>query len=274
MKRVGKIANWKQFITESTTTVFSDQVFRQLQHLKSLGSNGRSFTIVDTQNGIVWAFNSDFSVHSKYPVLVGSDTGEDLKLETFKDYIIKTKGDGSYFKAIINFFSDVIDFRKIPGWIFGGSEPLDRKKLDILVDDFFEPWIKGKKLTTPSGVFRRRGAVVDTINNLFLTLQNKIYGKRYITWETLKWSGWQGEDGKEIPHGFHGTEEDDKIDFTKQEWIEMCKLKNMKMSFGCVLFREKDILDINDFIDYGDMSFWLSSLSDRIFELEQEDWHK
>ena len=70
------------------------------------------------------------------------------------------------------------------------------------------------------------------------------------------------------------SEEDDKIDFTKQEWIEMCKLKNMKMSFGCVLFREKDILDINDFIDYGDMSFWLSSLSDRIFELEQEDWHK
>ena len=110
MKRVGKIANWKQFITESTKTVFSDQVFRQLHHLKSLVSNGRSFTIVDTQNGIVWAFNSDFSVHSKYPVLVGSDTGEDLKLETFKDYILKTKGDGSYFKAIINFFSDV----KIP----------------------------------------------------------------------------------------------------------------------------------------------------------------
>ena len=54
----------------------------------------------------------------------------------------------------------------------------------------------------------------------------------------------------------------------------MCNLKNMKMSFGCVLFREKDILEINNFIDYGDMSFWLSSLSDRIFEIEQEDWYK
>lgn len=272
MKKVGNpnkfIPKWTEFLIEKNiknSTKFSSQVQRQVDYLKSLGECEYKFTILDSKNGLVWAMEPDFTVFGCYSVLIGADYGDRIKTYTFKDYIKDKLGDGSYIKGVMRLFYEVSDFSEFPDWI-------DENNLDKFVDDFFKPWIENKDMTTPAGVFRRSDVITDTINNLILTMQNVIYGKRYITWETVKWRGFDGPDGKEIPHGFHGTEEPDKIHLTKQEWTELSYSKNKKMGFGCILFKESDILDINDFIDYGDFSFWLPSTNDNIFELEPHIW--
>jgi len=112
----------------------------------------------------------------------------------------------------------------------------------------------------------------DNLNNFILTRQSEIYGKRYISWETVKWQNYS-LDGKEIPLGFHGTEQDGVIDFQKQEWSDRCLSNGRRMEWGCILFKEKDIIEINKFINFGDYSFWMSSLTDNIMLIEKDIWH-
>ena len=237
----------------------SDQVKSQLKYLINHGTNGKKFTVLDSRNCILYAVNSDFSLFNHYEVVLGRDPGEDIKTKTFKDYLRDDVGNGSFYIGVFIFLWNII----------GKNHS---KKLDGYIDDFFKPWNENKKQTTSAGIFRRMNWFTDNLNNFILTRQSEIYGKRYISWETVKWQNYS-LDGKEIPLGFHGTEQDGVIDFQKQEWSDRCLSNGRRMEWGCILFKEKDIIEINKFINFGDYSFWMSSLTDNIMLIEKDIWH-
>ena len=63
-----------------------------------------------------------------------------------------------------------------------------------------------------------------------------------------------------IPFGFHGTQAPDRIDMKKDEFVN----PNRNQSYGCINFRDKDIQFIDNFINYNQLSFWLSDNPNKI----------
>jgi hypothetical protein len=96
---------------------------------------------------------------------------------------------------------------------------------------------------------------------LATTFIEEDYGKRFITWETC--------DGSTIPFGFHGTQSPKRLEVLDLKNNKNQSCTKRKMSFGCINFKESDILDINNFINSGQLSIWLPDQTNDIVKVPQ-----
>ena len=176
------------------------------------------FTIVDDKNAKVYAINDDYSLHKVYNVITGKKRGDKLAEKNAVDFvkdnwvtIWEKYSDGDFDKAV-NYVSNCY-----------------LKSIEEIKN-------------TPSGIFKRSGIIWGAIQDILLTgFMENVYGKKYIGWET--------QEGKTIPFGFHGTETKARLDSLGKK-SAACR----KMSYGCINFLEEDIKNVNDFIFSGDYS--------------------
>ena len=214
------------YVDLSWVSNVSPQVRKQVMHLKENGFDKGKFTIVDDKNSKVYAINDDFSLYKSYNVVTGKNRGEAKE-------VVKTNA----VDTLKNKWSDAWD-KMFDDGIQSAFDYVKKCYIDTLEN------VK----ETPSGIFRRSGVIWNAIQDkLLTTFAENIYGKAYIGWKSL--------DGKTIPFGFHGTQNKARLDAMDPSNMKSCR---RKMSYGCINFREQDILDINDFISSGDYSFWLS----------------
>ena len=47
---------------------------------------------------------------------------------------------------------------------------------------------------------------------------------------------------------------------------------DLNFSFGCVNFQDQDLIRVENFIDYGDLSFWLPDANTNILNIDEESW--
>jgi hypothetical protein len=202
----------------------SKQVKKQLNYMVNNGFlYDDRFTILDDRMSEVYAFDENYKLYKKYRVITGKNRGDLLTTQNITDYVRS------------NF--DVL------------SKATGQKDLDSMGN-----YVKSKYLNkvlynknTPSGVFKRAGVIFNFLNDLLLTnFFEETYGAKYITWETL--------DGKIIPFGFHGTESKTRVDILDNK---NSSASNRKVSYGCINFSEKDVRDINGFINSGQITIWL-----------------
>lgn len=251
----------------------SDQVRNQIKYLISFGPV-KNFTVLDDINNILYAINKDFSLNFKCEAMTGKQKGDELKTITFQDWVKSKFGKFEIFKSSIRSFLKYGRVQTTDTDLAKGSETTD---MDKLVFQYFEEIFKVK--STPSGVFKRAEKMTDWFNNLILTLTDKeTYGRNYITWNTF-WSEQKVvEKGKQIPIGFHGTEDAKRIETQIQIKIDGLKEKTQKFktpldfSFGCVNFKDQDLIRVNEFIDYGDLSFWLPDTNTNILKIDETSW--
>ena len=224
--------------------VFSDQVRRQLIYLQQNGLlKEERFTILDDKNSVVHAFNPNYRLYKSYAVITGSQKG---------DYLKKT----DIFGFVKQNPSVVVDALK------RGFSKLSIKDFFSHIDECYFDSEENKIRQTPSGVFKRAGDIENYLNDVFLTaFFEKDYGKKYITWESM--------DGNTIPYGFHGTGNPERLKRFKltDKDLKSCK---RKMSYGCINFKENDILDIDKFINVGQKSIWLSDVSNDIVRYQDK----
>jgi peptidoglycan hydrolase-like protein with peptidoglycan-binding domain len=216
----------------------SAQVKAQLKYLADNNFiSSEKFTILDDKNSKVHTFLPGYELLKTYNVITGKSKGDALKTKTLTDW----------FKS--NWSSVVSKFFKSKSW---------SETKDYVDSEYFKEW---DKKNTPSGAFRRAKSIKNFLNSTFLTTVAQIkYGKRYITWETC--------DGNVIPFGFHGTEIPARVAvLTGKEVIDPRKAN---MSFGCINFQEKDIVEISDFIDSNQLSIWLPDETNDIVKLSVE----
>lgn len=242
IKTSGKISDAiasKIFSTQQTKTkVTSKQVNNQLNYLKTNNLlKNEKFTILDDKNGIVYAFNPNYELYKSYPVITGQNIGDELKSQTISKFITQNP------KIILDALKKGLSKRSFKDFVHH-------------IDNCYFNAEENKLKQTPSGIFQRAGNIENYINDAFLTaFVEKDYGKRYITWETLN--------GKTIPFGFHGTKNTERLQTFKLTDADLMSCKR-KMSFGCVNFRESDILDISNFITAGQKTIWLPNATDGI----------
>lgn len=218
--------NDDDYVDLSWVSNASPQVRKQVMYLKENGFDQGNFTIVDDKNSKVYAINDDFSLYESYNVVTGKNRGEAKE-------VVKTNA----VDTLKNKWSDAWD-KMFDDGIQSAFDYIKKCYIDTLEN------VK----ETPSGVFRRSGLIWNAIQDTLLTnFAENIYGKAYIGWESL--------DGKTIPFGFHGTQNKARLEAMNPSNMDSCR---RKMSYGCINFREQDILNINDFISSGDYSFWLS----------------
>lgn len=251
----------------------SEQVRNQIKYLMNFGPV-KKFTILDDTKNKVYAVNKDFSLEFVFKVGTGRQIGDELKTITFQDWVKGKFGTWEIFKSSVkSFFSH--------GRIQTSDSDLKRgytkTQMDELVSQYFDEIFKVK--STPSGVFKRARKMTDWFNNLLLTLTDKeTYGRYYITWDTYWSKDGMVERGKQIPIGFHGTEDAERIETTIQNKIDglgknqKFKKSDLNFSFGCVNFQEQDLIKIEKFIDYGDLSFWLPDKNTDILTIDEESW--
>lgn len=223
--------------SESTVN-FSNQVLNQIKYLnsKKILINDK-FTIVDDINNKVHAFNPGYKLFKTYNVITGKDMGDKLKTKTMRDWIFEN------WKTIFsriwsNPFEDIAEY--VDKCYFNQDEWLIRN--------------------TPSGVFKRAGLVENFMNDWLATLFiSEDYGKRFITWKTC--------DGSTIPFGFHGTENKVRLQVLEDKNIDNQSCKKRNMSYGCINFKESDVIEISNFIDSGQISIWLPDSTNDIVEV-------
>jgi hypothetical protein len=214
----------------------SNQVNNQIAYLKSINYN-KPFTIVDDKNSKVYAINADFSLNKAYEVITGAKKGDMLTTTTFKDWISD------------NMISKIKDFFT-RAW---GTSVADAG--DYIEQCYLNTELKA--LITPSGIFKRRSGPSAWLTDKILTFFfEKVYGKKFIGWETMS--------GEEIPYGFHGTKNPERIDVDLDQFSAQACQKHRKMSYGCINFKEADILNIDKFISDDQVSFWLPNASNGI----------
>jgi hypothetical protein len=251
----------------------SEQVRNQIKYLMKFGPV-KKFTVLDDINNILYAINKDFSLNFKCEAMTGKEKGDEMKTITFQDWVKNKFGKFEIFKSsIISYFK----YGRVQTSDTDLSKGAKLTDMDKLVSQYFEEIFKVK--STPSGVFKRAERLTDWFNNLLLTLTDKeTYGRNYITWNTF-WSDRKDvERGKQIPIGFHGTEDSKRIENSVQTKIDGLKEKTQKFktqldfSFGCVNFKDQDLIKVNEFIDYGDLSFWLPDANTNILEIDEASW--
>lgn len=225
----------------------SDQVKKQLSYLSNnkILKNDR-FTILDDKNNTVYSFNPNYKLLKTYSVLTGKDIGDQLKTQSMTDWALENWQDVG-----LKIWDSIKQFVKTKGKTKPSNE------IANFIDDryFNQPVWKVKN--TPSGVFKRAGNVENFMNDwLATTFIAKDYGKRFITWQTCG--------GETIPFGFHGTQNVQRLNVLNNKNIKNIK-KNM--SFGCINFKEDDVLDIDKFITANQISIWLPDTSDDIVEV-------
>jgi hypothetical protein len=226
------------------------QVKQQIEYLQSIKFN-KSFTVVDDRNSKVYAVNSDYSLNKVYDVITGKNRGDELVTKTFGDWL-KEKGLlDSIKKTMSTFWSEWWDKDKS----FGDAAATSVGKIE---GEYLDTELK--TMATPAGVFKRQAGLGSWLNDVVLTfIAEKVYGKKFISWETL--------DGKEIPFGFHGTQKPERINLEDDDFSKTAYRLKRKMSYGCINFKEADILEINKFIKGGQYSFWLPNASTGIVRI-------
>ena len=230
----------KIFEEFSQNLAVSSQVKAQLAYLKkNKYLTSEKFTILDDKNSKVHAFNPGYKLHKTYNVITGKNRGDQLKTKTVTNWI------GSNWKGVASKF----------------IKTLSPKEVIDYVDKSYFKQKEWEVKNTPSGVFRRAGITSNFLNNLVLTtfVESK-YGKRYITFETC--------DGETIPFGFHGTKLGARVNVLKN--IENLNTSKRKMSFGCINFKEADIIEINNFIDKGQVTIWLPDTTNNIVNVSDK----
>lgn len=214
---------------KTESSFLSRQVRKQLNYmLKNNILLSQKFTILDDRNSQVYTFDPGFKFIKKYNVITGEKRGDDLVTQTALNYVKENP------MVVIKSLGQ-------------GATMSDKAK-----------WIKNEFLNkvlpknTAAGIFKRGGIIQDFFNNAFLTwMFPAVYGKQYITWTTL--------DGKTIPYGFHGTGDSKRL---KVLGDPNSLANTRKMSYGCINFLENDIKEINNFINYNQISIWLPENGD------------
>jgi len=225
-------------ITNRSLSV-SEQVKKQLKYLSDNNflANDK-FTILDDKLSKVHTFLPGYQLGNTYNVITGQSKGDDLKTKTLGDWLKSnwTTVAAKYFKNL------------------GGWEET-RKYID---EEYFKSW---KIKNTPAGVFKRANPIKNFLNDKVLTSLAEIkYGKRFITWETCS--------GETIPFGFHGTEIPKRVEVLTSNQILNPSKANM--SFGCINFQEKDIIEIYKFIDANQFTIWLPDATNDIVKISEE----
>jgi hypothetical protein len=222
----------------------SKQVNAQINYLKSVGY-AKPFTIVDDKNAKVYAINSDYTLNREYQVITGRDKGDELKKMTFTDWFTN-----DFTKNLVNLAST--------WWKTDLDTAANQLDNCYFGNEIF------KVHNTPAGVFRRREGVGAWLTDkIAIAFAEKDYGKRYISWETL--------DGKEVPYGFHGTRNPQRIDVAKDAFTKQACEKGRKMSFGCINFKDADVTTIDKFVTPNQLSFWLPDATNDIVKLPQSE---
>lgn len=250
----------------------SEQVRNQIRYLMNFGPV-KKFTVLDDSNNILYAINRDFSLNFKCEAMTGKDKGDELKTITFQDWVKSKFGKWEILKSSIKSFFKHGRIQTTDTDLEAGKSKTD---MDKLVTQYFEEIFREK--STPSGIFKRAEKMTDWFNNLLLTITDKeTYGSYYITWNTYWSENKQIPRGKQIPIGFHGTEDKKRIETTIQNKIDgLNKIQKFKtdlnFSFGCVNFQDQDLIRVENFIDYGDLSFWLPDANTNILKIDEESW--
>jgi hypothetical protein len=221
----------------------SDQVKRQVEYLKSVDFS-KPFTILDDKNSIVYAVNKDYTLYKSYNVITGKDVGDDIKDVTFTDWF----GD--------NFKEKIVQLAK-DTWNIGINSAVE--KLD---SEYFnlQMW---KRKNTPSGIFRvDKDVTTSWLKDKIMTyFAEKDYGQKFIGFETLN--------GKDLAIGFHGTKNPARININKDDWTLLTKKRKGNVSFGCVNFKDSDVMDISTFMTAGQYSFWLPDATNDILKFDK-----
>lgn len=219
----------------------SEQVKKQLNYMKSNGIlTNEKFTILDDKMNVVHCFTPNYTLVKTYNVNTGKDKGDEIDNDTVFSFV-KSNWKEALAIARIKFsqgagFKDVVDF----------------------FEDLFYTVKKNKLRNTPSGVFlRMKNPVWDFMKNAIMTtLAEKSNGKRFISFDTL--------DGQTLAYGFHGTQSTDRL-----RALDSKNISNRNITYGCINFKEKDILEINEFITPGQVSVWLSDVSNDVVPFPQ-----
>ena len=221
----------------------SRQVKKQLQYMKSNNIlSDKKFTILDDKNSRVYEIEPGYKVVKSYFVLTGKNKGDELKTKTFQSWVVDNWK--TALKTMYNSKDDAV--KDVENAYFAQDE-----------------W---KVKNTPSGIFKRAGVIGNWLGSLITTnLAEETYGKRFITWETL--------DGNTIPFGFHGTQKPERLPVLNNA-NEKQKISQRKMSFGCINFKESDVIAIDKFIDAGQISVWLPDATDDIVQFPSSFFKK
>ena len=242
--KCGKVSGGKSDLKKDsnvTTPIsgVSKQVNKQIDYMRqnNILSNDK-FTILDDKNSKVYAFSPGYTLVKAYYVITGKNRGDMLKTQTMGDWVKDN------WKNVFSKLWSTLSFNSAVDY----------------VDNCYFNQAQWEIKNTPSGVFKRAGLVENFMGDwLATTFISEDYGKRFITWETCE--------GKTIPFGFHGTENKKRLDVLNSENIENQKSCRRKMSFGCINFKESDVVEINNFINSGQLTIWLPDSSDSIVEI-------
>jgi len=226
-KDTSKVVKKQTTNTDSFKSVdASDQVKKQLQYMKNNNILPKDkFTILDDRNSKVYEINPGYKIVKSFFVITGKNKGDELKTKSITSWALDN------WKTVLN---------KI--YNSQGEAVKDIENAYFSQDEW-------KIKNTPSGIFKRAGIITNWLNDLVATnLAEETYGKRFITWETL--------DGNIIPFGFHGTQKPERLPVIDNANKNQ-KISKRKMSFGCINFKESDVIEIDKFITRGQLSIWL-----------------
>jgi hypothetical protein len=237
-KTTGKVDTNKK-ITDFKDLKVSNQVKAQLNYMKSNNLlKSEKFTILDDKNSQVHAFNPNYELYHTYYVITGKNRGDQLKTQTMGDWVKEN------WKNVFSKFYSTMSIQDAATY----------------ADNCYFNQKEWEMKNTPSGVFKRAGVAENFLNDwVATTFMEKDYGKRFITWKTCE--------GKVIPFGFHGTKNESRLPVLTAKNIEKQSCSKRKMSFGCVNFNEKDVQEINSFINSGQITIWLPDESNNIVEI-------
>ena len=201
-----------------------EQVQNQIKYLRNIKYN-KEYTILDDFNGVVYAINSDSTLHNKYNVITGKMRGDVNKKLALLDWINTVWNKGPF------------DAYKEKGYDLQAAN-------DYILNCYLE-YLQDLKVT-PAGIMKAIGGIWGKATNLVLTLtQDVVYGSRFKAFENLA--------GRKIPYGFHGTKAKDRLAVLDAP----SKCEKRKMSYGCINFNDADVKDVYNFMSDGQLSFWL-----------------
>lgn len=214
----------------------SSQVNAQLEYLKKNGILGdQEFTILDDKQSKVHTFLPGYKLQKTYFVLTGQDAVRDT--EVVNDFWKKV-WDASQ-EDLKSLFKG--DFKNFGSYL-----------IKCIGDEGYKEGDWANVTATPSGVFRRASGIIDNLEDYVARKSDElVYGKKYISWENLN--------GQDLTTAWHGTNIPKRVETLTAKDIEKQSCKKRKMSKGCVGFKESDILEVNDFVDGGQISIWLPS---------------
>lgn len=227
----------KVIVPDLNSLNVSNQVKKQIAYLTKIEYN-KKYTILDDINNMLYCVDH-FTLKSprivySCPVITGLNSGDKTVMKDFSSWLYEKWKKGEY-----------------------------RGKTWAETQQLYLNTTVGIYKQTPTGIFRRWSGflglgVAPYIYSLAMTIFfNKTYGRLYITFVDNK-------TGEIIPFGFHGTRDDKRINIEKDEFIQ----SNRNMSFGCINFTDKDIIEVNRFIDGDQVSFWLPDDPSKICEFD------